>query len=193
MAGKVGRRSRLHDFRDADGDIISYSILIAVTGLTQGALQNRLRVYDAPPTDLRAFVKNTLNFRIQREFEAAVSGAEHVSELEPAKDTKGTKAQLDELEIKIKEQKLRELQFKNERAEGKYVLLGDVQLSLDNFLIALRTNLEALPEQVAQAMMTCRTEHEAIQIMLEALQHLTREWSDNPIAVGDSDASTTQD
>lgn len=184
MAKKVGRRSRLHDFRDADGEIINYAVLIAATGLSQGALQNRLRCYDVPPTDLQSFLKAALEFRTQRAFEAAVSGAEYVSEIEEQKETKSTKAQLDELELRIKKEKLREIVFKNEKDEGKYVLLSDVQLSLDNFLIALRMNLEALPEQVAQSVMVCRDEHEAIEIILEALRHLTRGWTENPIRIG---------
>ena len=193
MKGKVGRRSRLHDFRDSKGETIPYTFLIAATGLTQGALQNRLRVYDEPPTDLQGFLRTALEHRTQKEFEQAILGAEFVAEVETQKETKSAKATLDELDIAIKQEKLRELSFKNERQEGKYVLLADVQLALDNFLIALRTNLEALPGQVAQAVMTCREEHEAIDIILEALQHLTREWSSNPITVGDSDASNTTD
>lgn len=182
---KLGRRSRLHDFRDADGEIISYAVLVAATGLTQGAIQNRLRLYDDPPTDLQAFLKTALEFRTKREFEAAVTGAEYTAEVEEAKGTQTAKATLEELEIDIKREKLREITFKNERTEGKYVLLDDVQLALDNFLIALKTNLEALPETVAQSVMTCREEHEAIEIILEALRHLTRDFADDPIRVGE--------
>ena len=186
MSKKIGRRSTLHDFRDNDGGIIQYTVLIAATGLTQGALQNRLRCYTEPPTDLRAFLKVCLEFPKQGDFENAISGAEFTSEIEEQKDTRSAKARLEELKIAIDQEKLRELQFKNEKTEGLHVLLSDVQLELDNFLIALRTNLEALPAQVAQAVMVCREEHEAIAIIMEALRHLTRGWAKNPIKIGDS-------
>ena len=178
---KKGRVSRLHDFRTAGGEPIQYAVLIAATGLTQGAIQNRLRVYDTPPTDLRAFLKVALEFPAMKDFTAIVGGAEHVSEVKDVKESKSTRAQLDNLKVAIDQEKLRELIFKNDRTEGKYVLLSDVQLELDNFLIALRTNLESIPSQVAQAVMVCREEHEAVEIILDALRNLTREWKKNPI------------
>ena len=187
MATKTGRRSRLHDFRDADGDIINYAVLIAATGLTQGAIQNRLRQYESPPSDLRAFLTLANQHRTLKEFTAAVSGAEFISEIEEQVDERSLKAQLDALELETKKEKLREIRFKNEKEEGKYVLLKDVQLALDNFLIALKTNLEALPESVAQSVMVCRDEHEAIEIILEALRHLTRGFAENPIQIGDQE------
>ena len=181
MATKIGRRSTLHDFRTEKGDIIKYDVLIAVTGLSQGAIQNRLKCFDEIPTDTRRFVKLANEFPTMKDFEAAVSGAEHVSEI---KDTRSARVKLEELKILIDEEKLREIKFKNEKTEGKHVLLSDVQLELDNFLIALKTNLEGLPAQVAQAVMVCREEHEAVDIILEALRHLTRGWSKNPIKIG---------
>ena len=187
MAAKVGPRSRLHDFRDDNGEPIGYPVLIAATGLTRSAVANRLKVYGETQTDLRAFLQTALEFRTQREFAAAVEGAEFTAELETEKEVISAKATLDQLEIRIKEEKLRELEFKNEREEGKYVLLSDVQLALDNFLIGLRTNLESLPEQVVQSVMTCREEHEASEILLEALRHLTRDFANNPIAIGEEE------
>ena len=111
-----------------------------------------------------------------------VEKASHDSDPESV-DKLGIKTLRDELDIRIKSEKLRELQFKNDLAAGKYVLLSDVQLAVDNFLIAVRTNLEALPEQVVQSIMVCRDEKEAIDIYLEALRHVTRGFAENPIEI----------
>ena len=178
-----GRRSRLHDFKDANGETIGYPTLIAVTGLTQSALQNRLRVYESPPTDIQAFVKTALEFRTHSEFVQAVKGAEFTEAQTTETEKQSIKVQLDQVELQIKEQKLRQIAFENDKTEGKYALLSDVQLALDNFLITLKTNLEALPEQVAQSIMVCREEHEAIDVLLEALKNLTRDIGSKAIEI----------
>lgn len=183
---KIASRITSHDFKDTDGNIITYAVLEAATGLTRSAIRNRLKCYEEPPDNLQSFLKDALEFRTQSQFAAAVAGAEFIEEIKK-EDPQTTKAVLDELEIKLKKEKLREIEFKNERAEGKYVLLFDVQLALDNFLISLKTNLEAIPEQVIQSIMTCREESEGEEILFEALQHLTRDFASNPIKIGEDD------
>ena len=180
MATKIGRRSTLHDFRTEKGDIIKYDVLIAVTGLSQGAIQNRLKCFDTVQTDTRRFVKLANEFPTLKEFEAAVSGAEHVTEI---KDTRSAKARLEELKVLIDEEKLRKsaLRMRKQRAT-RFTFRCPVRIrQLPN---SVETNLEGLPAQVAQAVMVCREEHEAVDIILEALRHLTRGWADNPIQIG---------
>ena len=183
-----GRRSRLHDFKDAKGETIGYPILIAVTGLTQSAIQNRLRVYESAPTDVQSFVKNALEFRTQSEFTQAIKGAEFTHEQTRETEKKSIKSQLDAIDLKIKEEKLRQAIFENEKREGKYARLTDVQLSLDRFLIALNTNLKALPERIVSQIRVCREDHEGIEILLEAFRHLTRDFANRPIKIRPSDS-----
>lgn len=178
---KIGRRSTLHDFRDNDGGIIQYTVLIAATGLTQGALQNRLRCYDEPPTDLRAFLKVCLEFPKQSDFENAISGAEFTSEIEDVRESKSTRAQLDELKIAIDKEKLREIRFKNEREEGKWGLIDDFQRKMNEILIQLKTNLYGLPDQVLDSIMSSRDRNDAKEVLFDALEHHMRLFSTQEI------------
>ena len=82
-----------------------------------------------------------------------------------------------EADTLIKEQKLREIKFKNERTEGKYGLVEEFQREVDGILIRLQTNLYAIPEQVVDAIMTSRDRIEGKDIMMGALEHHMRDVS----------------
>lgn len=175
----------MHEFRNSvTGEFLDYGTLIAVTGLSHNSVRNRLREYEVVPSDAREFVKRCIDFPVLQDFKKSLVGAEHITP-EDANADLTTKERLDELDIAIKEEKLRESRFKNDKQEGLYVLVEDVQLALDNFLISLKTNLEALPSQVVQPVMSSRTEHEAVEVMLDSLRQLTRQISENPIVIGD--------
>lgn len=183
----------MHEFRNSvTGEFLDYGTLIAVTGLSHNSVRNRLREYEVVPTDPREFVKRCLDFPVLQDFKKSLVGAEYFT---PEDATAGltTKERLDELDIAIKEEKLRESRFKNDRQEGLYVLVEDVQLALDNFFISLKTNLEALPAQVAQSVMSSRTEHEAAAVMLESLKQFTRQIAENPIVIGDGKETDEED
>ena len=82
-----------------------------------------------------------------------------------------------EADTLIKEQKLREIKFKNERTEGKYGLVEDFQRALDGILIRLQTNLYATPDQSVDAVMTSRDRIEGKEIWLESLERHMKEAS----------------
>lgn len=154
----ASRRSKYHDFRDKNGKTIPYSILEAVLGESKQWILTRLRQEKKIPDDVHAFVKKIL-----------APGTKKITEL---------KIKQEELETSLKEEKLREIQFKNEITEGNYGLIEDFQRELDGALIRLQTNLYAIPEAVVDAMMTSRDRHEAKKILLDALEHHMREVSE---------------
>ena len=163
------RRTKYHDFRDANGKTIPYSFLAAVLGETERWIRTRLSQEKKIPTDVHAWVKRIL-----------APGTKKITEL---------KVKQEELETGIKEEKLREIQHKNEITEGKYGLIEDFQRELDTALIRLQTNLYAVPESVVDAMMTSRDRNEAKQILLDALEHHMREVSEWQIELSNGEDS----
>lgn len=175
------KHRRLHDFRDSSKKTIPYTILTAVLDMSADAIRQWLMLYDSPPDNVHDFVSTVIKSANKRDFESAIKGGLMASDVAEPDTDDDKNLSIEELDRRIKEEKLREIVFKNERTEGKYVLQIDVQLALDNFLIALRTNLEALPDALAQTILSCRDESEAREIMLEAIANLTKDFADNPI------------
>ena len=80
-----------------------------------------------------------------------------------------------EADTLIKEQKLREIKFKNERTEGKYGLVENFQREVDGILIRLQTNIYAIPDQIVDAVMTSRDRIEGKEIIMEAHERHMKE------------------
>ena len=150
----VKRRTKYHDFRDAKGKTIPYSVIAAALGESERWVRTRLAQEKKIPDDFCGWLKKIL-----------APGTKKLTELQVRQE---------ELETAIKEEKLREIQHKNEITEGKYGLIEDFQRELDGALIRLQTNLYAIPEQVVDAIMTCRSRTEGVEVLMEALEHHMR-------------------
>ena len=74
-------------------------------------------------------------------------------------------------ERRIAEGKAREIEFKNEREEGRYTLTEDAQREVDSILIAIKTNFYSIPESVINGIMTSSDRDEAKQILLDSLEY----------------------
>lgn len=153
----VIRRTKFHNFIDTNGKSISYAVLCAVLNESEEWIRTRLKQEKKVPGNVHQWVKKIL-----------APGTQQIAEL--------TKRQ-ELAETLIKEEKLREIRFKNERTEGRYGLIDDFQRELDGMLIRLQTNLYAIPEQIVDAVMTSRDRVEAKQILIDALDHHMREVS----------------
>ena len=157
MNKNVVRRTKFHDFKDANGKSVSYAVLRAILDESEEWIRTRLRQEKKVPDNLHSWVKKILS-----------PGTKKITDL---------KERQERAETLIKEEKLREIRFKNERTEGQYLFAEDVQRELDGALIRLRTNLEAIPEVVADSMMTSRSREEAKQVLIEELERHMREVS----------------
>ena len=158
MNKNVARRTKFHDFKDTNGKSISYAVLRAILDESEEWVRTRLREESKVPDNLHKWVAKILS-----------PGTKKIGEL---------KERQERAETLIKEEKLREIRFKNERTEGQYLLAEDVQRELDGALIRLQTNLYSIPEQVVDSIMSSRDRVEAKQILEEALEHHMREVSD---------------
>ena len=157
MNKNVARRTKFHDFKDANGKSISYAVLRAILDESEEWIRTRLRQEKKVPDNLHSWVRKILS-----------PGTKKITDL---------KERQERAETLIKEEKLREIRFKNERTEGQYALVEDFQREIDGALIRLQTNLYSIPEQVVDAMMTSRDRVEAKQILMDALEHHMREVS----------------
>ena len=165
------RRTKYHQFRDANGkETITFAILAAIFDESIEKVRQRLRQEKKIPTSLHQWVKKQIS-----------PGTREITEL---------KLRQEKAETELKEEKLREIVFKNELAEGKYALVEDFQRELDSILIRLQTNLYAVPESVVDAIMTSRDRAEGKKILMDALEHHMREVSDWQIKLGEDNAET---
>ena len=158
MNKNAARRTKFHDFKDANGKSISYAVLRAILDESEEWIRSRLKQEKKVPDNLHTWVKKILS-----------PGTKKITDL---------KERQERAETLIKEEKLREIRFKNERTEGQYLFAEDVQRELDGALIRLQTNLYSIPEQVVDSIMSSRDRVEAKQILVEALEHHMREVSD---------------
>lgn len=163
----VSRRTKFHNFTDTKGKPISYAVLCAVLGESEEWVRTRLKQEKKVPENVHHWIKKILS-----------PGTKKITAL---------KQRQEEAETLIKEEKLREIRFKNERTEGKYGRIDDFQRELDGMLIRLQTNLYSIPEQIIDALMTSRDRTEAKQIFIEALEHHMREISASQIQFGSDD------
>ena len=169
MNKNVARRTKFHDFKDTNGKSISYAVLRAILDESEEWIRTRLKQEKKVPDNLHTWVKKILS-----------PGTKQITDL---------KERQERAETLIKEEKLREIRFKNERTEGQYALVEDVQRELDSALIRLQTNLYAIPEQVVDAMMTSRDGVEAKQILIDALEHHMRGVSEWQIDLGNNEVN----
>ena len=126
-------------------------------GESKEFVRQRLQTEGRIPDDLHEWLKTAL-----------MPEGERIAELQLREQ---------EADTLIKEQKLREIKFKNERTEGKYGLVEDFQRALDGILIRLQTNLYATPDQSVDAVMTSRDRIEGKEIWLESLERHMKEAS----------------
>ena len=153
------RRTKYHQFRDANGNqTITYAMLAAILDVSIEKVRQLLRQEKKIPTNLHQWLKKQIS-----------PGTREITEL---------KRRQEKAETELKEEKLREIVFKNELQEGKYALVEDFQRELDGLLIRLQTNLYAIPDQVVDAIMTSRDRVEAKQVLMDALEHHMREVAD---------------
>lgn len=163
------RRTKYHQFRDANGNqTITYTILASVLDVSVEKVRQLLRQEKKIPTDLHLWIKKQI-----------APGTREITELKRRQEI---------AETEIKEEKLREIQFKNELEQGKYALVEDFQRELDKILIRLQTNLYAVPEAIVDAIMTSRDRIEGKQVLMEALEHHMREVSDWQIDLSNAEA-----
>ena len=163
------RRTKYHSFRDANGNqTITYAMLASVLDVSVEKIRQLLRQEKKIPTDLHLWIKKQI-----------APGTREITELKRRQEV---------AETELKEEKLREIVFKNELQEGKYALVEDFQRELDGLLIRLQTNLYAVPEAVVDAIMTSRDRVEGKQILVDALEHHMRNVSQWEILLGGDDA-----
>lgn len=165
------RRTKYHQFRDANGkETITLAHLASILDVSVEKVRQLLRQEKKIPTDLHLWIKKQI-----------APGTREITELKRRQEV---------AETELKEEKLREIVFKNELAEGKYALVEDFQRELDSILIRLQTNLYAVPESVVDAIMTSRNRAEGKQVLMDALEHHMRDVSEWQIQLGEDDAET---
>ena len=111
-------RSRYHNFRDPNGNLLTMKQICQQTGLSEKTVRARLREYDTPPTDFKAFLAKQEN-------------------------TESDKGKECDLKTRLQKMKIRELEFKEDLRGGKYVLIADVESEVDILLKALRDRVHA--------------------------------------------------
>ena len=154
----VSRRTKFHNFIDTKGKSIQYTVLCAVLNESEEWVRQRLKQEKQVPGNVHEWVKKIL-----------APGTQKIRDLQQRQEL---------AETLIKEEKLVEIRHKNEVNQSKYLLTEDVQRELDSSLIRLRTNLEAVPEAVVDAMLTSRDRVEAKQMLIDALEYHLREVSE---------------
>ena len=167
MNKNSARRTKFHAFIDTKGKSITYAVLCAVLNESDENIRQRLKQEKSVPGNLHEWVKKIL-----------APGTQKIAELQKRQELADTL---------IKEEKLREIRFKNEITEGNYGLVEDFQRELDGALIRLQTNLYSIPEAVVDAVMSSRDRIEAKQIVMDAMEHHMREISEWQIQISNEE------
>ena len=101
----AARRTKFHNFIDLNGKSITYAAICAVPNESEEWVRTRLKQEKKVPGNVHQWIKKQL-----------APGTQKITAL---------KQRQEEAETHIKEEKLREIRFKNELAEGKYGLVED--------------------------------------------------------------------
>ena len=72
MQRKKGNNPKLHQFQDSAGKDVKMAELVAVLGLSENSVRERLRCFAKPPSDLRQFVQYVHRYPQLADFRDAV-------------------------------------------------------------------------------------------------------------------------